>query len=107
VADYLSAATQPVDDTAETSCASGHSVEEYRYQLPPNLRIVSLPKNVTLNKAPLSYRATYQLKGRVLTVRREFDDRTVGNVCSAAKAKAYKQFAEQAVPDATAQVVFK
>jgi transglutaminase-like putative cysteine protease len=107
VADYLAAATQPVDEHAETSCSSGHSIEEYRYQLPVGMAVVSLPKNVKLDSDVLSYAATYELKGQVLTVKRVFEDRTVGNVCSPAMAKAYKEFAAKAVPDATAQVVFK
>jgi hypothetical protein len=62
---------------------------------------------VKLDSPTLSYSATYQLKGRVLSVKRVFDDRTVGNVCSPAAARAYQQFAAKAVPDATALVVFR
>lgn len=107
VADYVAAANQPIVPGGETPCSSGHSVEEYRYQLPPNLTIESLPKDVKLDSDKLSYSATYQLKDQVLTVKRVFDDRTVGNVCNAKQAQAYKDFAAQAVPDSTAQVVFK
>ncbi len=107
VADYLAAATQDIDPSVETSCTSGRSVEEYRYKLPPRMKIVSLPKNVKLDSPTLSYSATYQLKNQVLTVKRVFDDRTVGNVCTPAQVQAYKEFAAQAVPDSTAQVVFK
>ncbi len=107
VADYVAASSQTVVDGAETACSSGHSVEEYRYQLPPNVTVENLPKDVKLDSDKLSYSATYQLKDQVLTVKRVFDDRTVGNVCNAAQAQAYKDFAAQAVPDSTAQVVFK
>ncbi|RZL01722.1 MAG: DUF3857 domain-containing protein [Rubrivivax sp.] len=107
VADYLAASSQPVVEGAETACSSGHSVEEYRYQLPPNLVVESVPKDVKLDSDKLSYSATYQLKDQVLTVKRVFDDRTVGNICTSAQAQAYKDFAAQAVPDSTAQVVFK
>jgi transglutaminase-like putative cysteine protease len=107
VADYVAASSQPVVEGTETPCSSGHSVEEYRYQLPPNVQVESLPKDVKLEGANLSYSATYHLKDQVLTVKRVFDDRTAGNVCNAAHAQAYKDFAAQAVPDSTAQVVFK
>ncbi|RZI85210.1 MAG: DUF3857 domain-containing protein [Rubrivivax sp.] len=107
IADYLAAATQPVNESTETACFSGLSIEEYRYRLPAGLRITQLPKDVKLDGGTLSYSATYRLKGRLLTVKRVFDDRTVGNLCSPAMAKAYQQFAAKAVPDATAQVVFK
>lgn len=107
VADYVAAGNQPVNDVAETSCSSGHSEEEYRYELPANVKLESLPKDVKLDSDKLSYSATYEFKDQVLTVKRVFDDRTVGNVCTPAHAQAYKDFAAQAVPDSTAQVVFK
>ncbi|MBA4110795.1 MAG: hypothetical protein C0487_14515 [Leptothrix sp. (in: Bacteria)] len=107
VADYVAAASQPVVEGAETSCSSGHSIEEYRYQLPANMTIEQVPKDVKLDSATLSYSATYQFKDQVLTVKRVFDDRTVGNVCTAAHAQVYKDFAAQAVPDSTTKVVFK
>lgn len=107
VADYLAAATQDVNGAFDTACANGHSEEAYRYELPPRMKIVSLPKNVQLDADNLSYSATYQLKGRVLTVKRVFDDRTPGNVCTPAMAQAYRQFAAKAVSDTTAEVVFK
>jgi len=107
VADYVAAASQVVDDAVETACSSGHSIEEYRYQLPANMTIDQLPKDVKLDGDKLSYSATYQFKEQVLTVKRVFDDRTVGNVCTPAHAQAYKDFAAQAVPDSTVQVVFK
>lgn len=107
VADYVAASTQVVDEAVETACSSGHSIEEYRYQLPANMTIDQLPKDVKLDGDKLSYSATYQFKEQVLTVKRVFDDRTVGNVCTPAHAQAYKDFAAQAVPDSTVQVVFK
>ena len=91
----------------ETSCSSGHSIEEYRYKLPANMKLEQLPQDVKLDSDKLSYSATYQFKDQVLTVKRVFDDRTVGNVCTPAQAQAYKEFAAKAVPDSTGQVVFK
>ncbi|MBC7700485.1 DUF3857 and transglutaminase domain-containing protein [Aquabacterium sp.] len=107
VADYVAASSQEVNDAVETACSSGHSIEEYRYQLPANMTIDQVPPDVKLDSDKLSYRATYQLKDQVLTVKRVFDDRTAGNVCTPAQARAYKDFAAQAVPDSTVQVVFK
>lgn len=108
VADYLAAASQdPKAAAFDTACSNGHSEEAYRYELPPRMKIVSLPKDVRLDSDTLSYSATYQLKGRVLTVKRVFDDRTPGNVCTPAMAEAYRQFAAKAVADTTAEVVFK
>lgn len=107
VADYLEAATLPVEEHAHVTCSSSRSVEKYTYELPARMTVVSLPKDVNIKSEFLSYSASYQLKGRTLTVKRVFDDRSKGNVCSPAVAKAYQQFAQQAAPDAKAQVVIK
>jgi len=107
VAEYLAAATQDATGALAPACPPGPPEDTHRYELPARMKIVSLPKNVQLDDGNLSYSATYQLKGRVLTVKRVFDDRTPGNVCSPAMAQTYRQFAAKAVADATAPVVFK
>jgi transglutaminase-like putative cysteine protease len=103
---YLSAATEP-EETVDTACWSGTSVEEYTYQFPKNMKILSVPDDMKISNDFLTYQATYRLKGSMLTVKRTFDDRTPGNICSPAMASAYKKFAIQAAKNVKAQVVYK
>ena len=95
------------EESVDTVCWSGTSVEEYTYRFPRNLKIVSVPDDMKIANDFLSYRATYRLKGNTLTVKRSIDDRTPGNICTPAMASAYKKFAIQAARNVKAQVIYK
>jgi hypothetical protein len=95
------------DEDHESACTSGHSVEEYTYRLPADMEVLSKPDNLSVANDFLSYDATYELKGRELTVKRTFDDRTQGNVCAPAVQAAYRDFAKKVLPNLKAQVLYK
>lgn len=71
------------------------------------MKILAVPDNMKIANDFLSYEAQYRLKGNVLTVKRVFDDKTKGNVCSPAVTAAYKAFAKKVVPNVRAQVVYR
>lgn len=95
------------DETVETVCTSGYSVEEYTYQFPKNIKITSMPDNMKIANDFLSYQATYRRKGNTLTVKRVLDDRTPGHICTPAIATAYKKFMKQVAKNMKAQVIYK
>lgn len=103
---YLAAATEQ-EESVDTVCRSGTSVEEYTYHFPGNLKVLAVPDDMQVANDFLSYRATYRLKGNTLTVKRSVDDRTPGNICTPAMASAYKTFAIQAARNVRAQVIYK
>lgn len=103
---YLLPAIVP-EVTEDTSCAGGHSVEEYVFELPKTLTVLAIPANVTVNDEFLRYRATYRRKGNTIHVKRELDDQTPGNVCSPAVSRAYKRFASRVMQDVRAQIVYR
>ena len=103
---YLAAATEQ-EESVDTVCRSGTSVEEYTYHFPGNLKIFAVPDDMQVANDFLTYRATYHLKGNTLTVKRSIDDRTPGNICTPAMASAYKKFAIQAARNVKAQVIYK
>jgi transglutaminase-like putative cysteine protease len=107
IARILAGAIQNGDETDDGACSSITSVEDYVYELPKGMRIVSVPENVTINSDTFSYRATYVHKGSVLTISRVLDDRTKGNVCSQSSSVEARQFALRVTPNIKAQVVFK
>ena len=92
---------------ADVACSSGMLVEEYVIELPKTVKVLSVPDNLKINNDFLSYNATYGLKGNILTVKRTFDDRTKGNVCSPRVSNEYKKFAEKAMDNLKAQVLYK
>lgn len=106
VGEFVHAAVEPVEDV-DVSCSNGTSTEEYVYQFPKGMKILSVPDNMNLANDFLSYRASYVLKNNTLTVKRVFDDRTRGNVCPPSVFVAYQQFAKKVLPNVRAQVVYK
>jgi hypothetical protein len=107
ISQYVSAAVQGVEESTDTACSSGRSVEEYVYQFPKGVKILSVPADMKQNNDFLSYSATYRLKGNTVTVKRVFDDRTQGNVCAPKVSADYKQFAKKVLINLKAQVVYK
>ena len=67
----------------DTACSNGYSIERLTYKFPENMNILATPNDLELNENHIYFKATYELDGHQLTVIREIDDRTPGNVCSA------------------------
>lgn len=91
----------------DTVCSSGKSVEEYVYHFPRNVKVISLPDNRRDSNAFLRYTATATRQGSVVTVKREFEDRTPSHQCSPKVMGEYKQFVEKILPNMKAQVIYK
>lgn len=106
IARFAAAAVQRVENV-DVACSNGTSVEEYVFHFPKGMKILAVPDDASLANDFLSYRATYTLRGNTLTVKRVFDDRTHGDVCTPATLRAYQQFAAKAQRNAAAQVLYK
>jgi len=107
VSRFAAAANGEEDPAYEGTCGSGRSVEEYVYELPKNMKIISLPPAAKFGNGYLAYAASYTMKGNVLTVKRAVDDRTKGNVCSAKVLLETRDFAVKIFANLKAQVVYK
>ncbi|MEO7323207.1 MAG: DUF3857 domain-containing protein [Dokdonella sp.] len=107
ISHFTGIAVADIETDHDTTCTSGSSIEEYRYEFPKNMKILATPDDIKLSEGLRSYIATYKFKGNTLTVRREFDDRTPGNVCSPEVERAEKDFAQKVAPDLKSQVVYK
>lgn len=103
---FVAGAAQP-DESVDTVCHSGLSVEEYIYQFPKNVKIASVPDNMKIANDFLSYQASYRLKGNTLTIKRVLDDRTPGHICTPDIAAAYKKFMSQVAKNLKAQIIYK
>lgn len=105
IAHYLAAAAMQVE-TVDVACSNGNSDEEYRYELPTNMKVMSVPSNSDLKNDFLAYNASYDLKGNILVVKRSFDDRTPESTCSPAMMNVYKEFARGVLPNMKAQILY-
>ena len=95
------------EDDVETTCSSGMSSEEYEYEFPSDMQVLAIPDNFSLSNDFLAYKATYRLDGNHLLVKRSFDDKTKGNVCSPELMVAYRTFTQKVMPNMKAQVLYK
>lgn len=89
------------------ACTNGTSTEEYVFTFPAKMTVLAVPDNMALKTSNQTYKATYRLKGKQLTVLRQVDDRTRGNVCPAAMAAEYDAFAKKLQGNLKSQVVYK
>lgn len=106
VARYVWSAVSP-EETHDVACSNGTSIEEYTYNFPADMQVVSVPDNLEVKNDFLTYQATYTLDGRKLTVLRKFDDRTPSGVCSPGLMAEYKALTEKVIPNMRAQVLYK
>jgi hypothetical protein len=106
VGDFLNYSMEP-ETVADVTCTSGSLTEEYEIELPAAMKVLSVPDEVKVSSDVVDYRATYELSGRTLKVRREIDDRTVGNVCGPQAGQRYREFGEKVVEDLKSQVLYK
>lgn len=102
----LDFAMRPEKD-ADIACWSGSTIEEYEIELPKSMKVLSIPENLKVTGDVSSYEATYKMKGNKLIVKRTFDDRTKGNICSPQMIAKYKVFADKVMDNLKEQVLYK
>ena len=91
----------------DSACSNGSTSEEIRYTFPDNIRILAVPENLSLDENHLVYDASFTLDGNTLLVRRELQDKTPGNVCSAALANEQRKSLKKIGKNLMSQVVFQ
>jgi hypothetical protein len=94
-------------EAEETACIGGTLIEEYVYKLPKGIKILAVPKDVSLASGLVSYRATYSFKEGTLIARREFVDKTDRNVCPVSIQREFASIARKISMDLKAQVVYQ
>ncbi len=104
--DFVAASMEP-EKEVDVTCTNGSVIETYSIELPKTMKVLSVPDNLKLANKFLTYNSTYKLKGNVLTVKRELDDRTKGSVCPPEVFVEYKKFADKIVDDLKSQVLYK
>ena len=106
IGDFLNYSLEP-ETTADVTCSNGTMIEEYEIELPAKMKVLSVPDDLKVSGAVVDYRASYELDGNRLRVKREIDDRTPGNVCTPQVMARYKEFGGKVMDDLRAQVLYK
>ena len=64
-------------------CFSATVIENYDIEFPDNVKVTRIPKSVTFDEGAYHYQSEYDLKGRVLKIRRELTSNRPSMVCGA------------------------
>jgi transglutaminase-like putative cysteine protease len=106
VGSFLRGSNDP-DPTVNFVCGGGYSREEFIYNLPKDVKVLAIPRNVEIKGKYQTYKATYQRKDDTVTALREIEDRTPGPVCGPEVAAEYKKFAKSVRKDLHAQLLYE
>lgn len=96
----------PDQPAGEGSCGAFLSDEDYTFEFPPSMRILALPKNISVQEGNVAYSADFRLEGNQLHARRVLDDRTPGPVCSAEYNEGHGKTLRGLMPGLREQVVY-
>jgi transglutaminase-like putative cysteine protease len=99
--------TGEAEKEADVVCHGGMARDEYVVRFPKGLRVLSVPDDVNLGNQYVTYKATYKLKGDVLTIKRDLADKTVGSVCTPEVVTEYKKVGDEVLDDLRSQVLYK
>ena len=106
IARFLEEVNLP-DRTENFQCLGGYSRENYTIQLPKGVEVMAMPKDIRIDGKSATYQASYRQQGDKLTISRELDDHTNGNVCTPAYAKEFKTFAAAVRRNLKAEVLYR
>lgn len=91
----------------DVTCSSAKSSEVMTYVLPPNIKVLSIPDDLTVSNQHLSYTASYKLEGNTVKVVRVIDDKTEGSICSPEFMRENKKILLKAYDNYNEQLIYK
>ncbi|GAB3441462.1 DUF3857 domain-containing protein [Massilia solisilvae] len=86
-------------------CPPVQAEDELGYSFPKSLRVVAVPKDLTINDRNFTYRATYVRKGNTVLIKRSLRFAHEGVVCAAAEYKRMQPLLDRMMRDLRGQVV--
>jgi transglutaminase-like putative cysteine protease len=107
VARFASQANDEINEEGETTCTSGSSQEEYVIEFATPAKVVAVPPSVDLSGAAFSYKASYEVEGNTVKVKRVLEDLTPGPTCQVQYNRDYKAFMQKVLTNLKAQVVYQ
>ncbi len=91
--------------TQPFTCLSGSADEQASFRFPKEIRVVAVPKPVSVNAAHLEYTADYQQQGDTLRIRRHYRFDHAGAVCSPDEFQALRAGLDAMTRDLRAQII--
>ena len=91
--------------TQDFMCPAIDAEDETGFTFPKDVRIIALPKPLTLHDANFRYHSQYLRDGNIVTVRRGITFRNHGVVCNAADYKRMQPLLDRIIRDLKAQII--
>jgi len=101
------AAVEEPERKLDFSCIGDYAREQFTIRLPPDLKVLAIPRDVEFTLGYQSYKASYHRDGNTVTVDRQITDVTPGPVCGPAVGAQYKSFATRVRKDLRAQILYE
>lgn len=96
---------QEKERTQDFMCPAIDAEDETGFEFPDSVKIIALPKPLTVQDANFSYRSQYLRQGNTVTVKRGITFRHAGVVCSPADYKRMQPLLDRMIGDLKAQII--
>ena len=96
---------QEKERTQDFMCPAIDAEDETGFEFPSSVKIIALPKPLTLQDAHFNYRSQYLRQGNTVTVKRGITFRHDGVVCSPADYQRMQPLLERMIRDLKAQII--
>jgi hypothetical protein len=103
----ISSSTVPKSRRFPASCRSVRYVEHTELEFPRQLMVQRIPKSVNFKSGALLYQASYSLKGKTLTIKRQYSSNRPSSSCDASDDKNWTAISEVMQHDMRNQIFFK
>ena len=105
IAQLIAAFTIENERSQDFICVARKYEEETRFLLPPEISMLAMPKSVSVQDAKIDYTSTYTREDQLVVMKRSFEFRHAGAVCTAADHKAMLPALEQIGKDLRSQII--
>ena len=105
IGETVSALAQEKERKQDFVCQASDSEDDTGFAFAPGVRILALPKALSLQQGPLSYQADYRRQGNTVLVRRRLRFAPDAMVCKAADYRRLRPLLDQMLRDLKSQIV--
>ncbi len=105
IGQFIAAITSENERTQDFICVARHYEEETQFTLPSEISMLAMPKTISVHDTNIDYTASYTRQDQLLVMRRSFEFRHQGAVCTPAEHRAMSPALEQIARDLRSQII--
>lgn len=93
--------------TLDFGCFGGTSIEEFTFNMPRNVKIISIPRDTSISTGKINFDSSYKLNGNSIKVIRKLEDRTSVNLCTPKDDRDFKPIGRAILKDLKSQIIYE